>query len=44
MFCLDQNGRVSQNRRRQYQHKVPEAVFDALEEAYRTVVSEDCQK
>lgn len=44
MFCLDQNGRVSQNRRRQYQHKVPEAVFDALEEAYRTVVSEDGQK
>lgn len=37
MFCLDQNGRLSQNRRKQYQHQVPDAVFDALESAWREV-------
>ena len=35
MFCLDQNGTLSQNRRKQYQHQVPEAVFDALEGAWQ---------
>lgn len=38
MFCLDQNGRLSQNRRKQYQHQVPETVFDALELACREVL------
>ena len=39
MFCLDQNGTLSQNRRKQYQHQVPEAVFDALESAWREVIN-----
>ena len=39
MFCLDQNGTLSQNRRKQYQHQVPEAVFDALEAAWREVIN-----
>lgn len=38
MFCLDQNGKLSQNRRKQYQYQVPEAVFDALEAAWREVL------
>lgn len=38
MFCLDQNGRVSGHRRKQYRYRVPEEVFDALERAYQKVV------
>jgi hypothetical protein len=38
MFCLNQNGRISANRRKQYQYQVPEEVFDALENAYLEVV------
>lgn len=38
MFCLDQNGALSQNRRKQYQYQVPETVFDALEAAYQKVL------
>ncbi len=38
MFCLDQHGKLSQNRRKQYQYQVPEAVFDALEAAWREVL------
>lgn len=38
MFCLDQHGRLSKHRRKQYQHRVPAEVFDALEAAYREVV------
>ncbi|MCC4264159.1 Fic family protein [Oceanimonas baumannii] len=41
MFCLDQHGRISNNRRKQYQYRVPDEVFDALERAYRQVVAED---
>ncbi|WP_200861817.1 Fic family protein [Marinobacter sp. C1S70] len=41
MFCLDQNGRISNHRRKQYQYKVPEEIFDALEQAYRILVNED---
>jgi hypothetical protein len=41
MFCLDQHGRISNNRRKQYQYRVPEEVFDSLERAYRQVVAED---
>ncbi|MCM2330948.1 Fic/DOC family protein [Geopseudomonas sagittaria] len=40
MFCLDQNGKLSQNRRKQYQYQVPEAVFDALETAWREVLDQ----
>ena len=39
MFCLDQQGKLSANRRKQYQYRVPEALFDALEQAYLDVVS-----
>ncbi len=31
MMCLSNNGVVSQNRRRQFQYTVPEAVFDCIE-------------
>jgi hypothetical protein len=38
MFCLDQNGKISKHRRKQYQYKVPDSVFDALEAAYQGCV------
>lgn len=38
MFCMDQKGKLSKNRRKQYENIVPDNVFDALEEAYREVV------
>jgi hypothetical protein len=33
MVCLDNGGKLSQRRRRQFQGRVPEALFDFLEEA-----------
>lgn len=36
--CLQNNCAVSNNRRRQFQYRVPEVVFDAIEEACRQVV------
>ena len=33
--CLDNGGRISQNRRRRMAHAVPPEVFTAIEEAYR---------
>src|SRR5690554_3028111 len=39
MFCLEKNGRLSRRRRKQYQHRVPEEVFDALEQVYQSVVA-----
>lgn len=41
MFCLDQNGRISNHRRKQYQYRVPEEIFDALETAYQDVIASD---
>lgn len=38
MFCLDQHGKISANRRKQYQYRVPTELFDALEHAYNEVV------
>jgi hypothetical protein len=38
MFCLDQKGRISKNRRKQYQYMIPEEAFDALEAAYQEVM------
>lgn len=38
-FCLEQNGQISGDRRRQFEHKVPQEVFDALEQAYHAVMS-----
>ncbi|WP_027328632.1 Fic family protein [Marinimicrobium agarilyticum] len=38
LFCMDQRGRLSKNRRKQYQYVVPSEVFDALERAYHQVV------
>lgn len=35
LSCLQNNGKVSNNRRRQYAATVPEAAFDAIEEAWR---------
>ncbi len=33
--CMQNNGKVSNNRRKQYAAAVPEAVFDAIEEAWQ---------
>jgi hypothetical protein len=35
---MDQHGTLSENRRKQYQYKVPQAVFDAPEQAYTEVI------
>lgn len=40
LFCMDQQGKLSTNRRKQYQHKVPAEVFDALEVAYQEVIGQ----
>ncbi len=40
MFCLDQHGKLSNKRRKQYQYKVPEGTFDAMEQAYQEVVGQ----
>lgn len=40
IFCLEQNGRISNKRRDQYRYSVPEDVFDALEEAYSELFGE----
>ena len=40
MFCLDQNGRISNHRRKQYRYRVPEDIFDALEQAYQSATAE----
>lgn len=37
-FCLEQNGQISGDRRKQFEHKVPPEVFDALEQAYQAVM------
>ena len=37
--CLDQGGRVSNNRRKQFKDRVPESVFDALEAIVRDTLS-----
>ena len=37
-LCLEQRGTISNNRRKQFRHQVPEEVFDALESAYVEVV------
>ncbi|NHN38043.1 Fic family protein [Pseudomaricurvus alcaniphilus] len=39
MFCMDQQGRLSAKRRRQYQYKVPEELFEVLEQAYQDVMN-----
>ena len=40
MFCMDQHGKLSKNRRKQYQYKVPEGAFDALEQACQEVMAQ----
>lgn len=35
MLCLDQNGRLTNKRRSQYEYMVPADLFDAMEEAYQ---------
>lgn len=40
LFCMDQHGKLSTNRRKQYQYKVPDEVFDALEMAYQEVIGQ----
>ena len=37
-LCMEQKGRISNNRRKQYQYQVPQEVFDALEQVYAEVV------
>ncbi|WP_409286837.1 Fic family protein [Pseudomonas guariconensis] len=38
MMCLSNGGVVSKNRRRQFAHRVPEAIFDFIEETARDVL------
>lgn len=37
MHCLQQNGRISANRRKQFRHSVPAEVFDAIEAAHKAL-------
>ena len=39
-LCLEQKGRISNKRRKQYRYRVPEEVFNALEKAYAEVVGD----
>lgn len=39
MMCLTNGGVVSNNRRKQYLYRVPEAIFDGIEEATRDVLA-----
>lgn len=41
MFCIDQQGKISANRRKQYLYKVPEGIFDAIELTYQTYKNAD---
>lgn len=43
MMCLAQGGTVSNNRRKQYQYRVPEAVFDYIEEVTQALLLEQQQ-
>ncbi len=44
LSCLDNNGMVSRNRRRQFEGRVPEALFDFIEQRAREALdSEDLQ-
>ena len=38
MMCLTNEGKVSNNRRKQYQYTVPEAVFEYIEEVAQTLM------
>ncbi|WP_248769442.1 Fic family protein [Pseudomonas sp. MWU12-2345] len=40
MMCLDNGGKVSKHRRKQFQYSVPEAVFDFIEEQAAQVLPE----
>lgn len=37
MHCMQQNGRISENRRKQFRYSVPPEVFDAIETAYQAL-------
>jgi hypothetical protein len=41
MMCLDNGGKLSQRRRRQFEGRVPDALFDFLEEATALTLAED---
>lgn len=38
MFCIEQKGKISKNRRKQYQYTIPEDVFEALEQEYKKLL------
>jgi len=40
MMCMQNDGRVSKHRRKQFQYSVPEEVFGELERAYQVVVND----
>ncbi len=40
MMCLDNEGKVSKHRRKQFQYSVPEQVFEFIEEEVGRVVRE----
>ncbi|MDT4820125.1 hypothetical protein FQZ97_532590 [compost metagenome] len=39
MMCLSNDGKVSNNRRKQYQYRVPEEVFDFIEQMAQQVLA-----
>ena len=41
MMCLDNAGKVSKNRRKQFVNLVPEAIFDAIEAEAKAVLDEE---
>jgi hypothetical protein len=41
MMCLSQQGRISNNRRKQFRDKVPEEIFEAIEAQTQQVLAED---
>lgn len=40
MMCLDNDGKVSKNRRKQFQYSVPEAVFEFIEQEAGRILSD----
>lgn len=40
VMCLDQGGKVSENRRKQYRYRVPDALFESLEAEAKALFSQ----
>jgi hypothetical protein len=44
MFCIEQKGRISNNRRKQYQYIISEEVFETLEQEYTKLLEPNTNK